>query len=57
MTISLSSTCSFFDFIREVIQKTTTFQIIHWSYSQQFDDIFYKEIAKKYEKYELTFII
>ncbi|HEY6537119.1 MAG TPA: hypothetical protein VIY08_15195 [Candidatus Nitrosocosmicus sp.] len=24
---------------------------------QQFDDIFYKEIAKKYEKYELTFII
>ncbi len=59
MTISLSSTCSLFAFILGVIQKTITFQIVHCGLTlQEFDDIYNKEIAKRYAKHEIkAFII
>ena len=53
MAISYPSICSLYAFIREGIQKTTTFQVIYRPYSTEFDDIYDKEITKRYEKYEL----
>ena len=53
MTIISSSTCSFVAFIREVIHKTTDFQIIYRPSLQEFDDIYNKEIAKRYKKHEI----
>ena len=53
MTNRSPSTCSLFAFIREVIQKTTAFQIIHRLTVQEFDDIYDKEITKKYDKHEI----
>jgi hypothetical protein len=36
------------------MQKATTFQIIHWFNSaQEFDSIYNKKIAKRYDKYEI----
>ena len=33
--------------------KNNTFQIIHRSFGQQFDDIYSKEITKRYDQYEI----
>ncbi len=53
MTISSSLSCSLFAFIQETIQKTTAFQIIYQLTVYEFDDIYDKEIAKKYKKHEI----
>ena len=53
MTLSSSSIYPFFAFIREVIQKTLLFKSFTGFTVQEFDDIYNKEIAKKYEKHEI----
>ncbi len=53
MTISLSSICSFFAFIRWIIQKAITFKSFTGVTVQEFDEIYEKEIAKKYYKHEI----
>jgi hypothetical protein len=53
MTNRSPSTCFLYAFVREVIQKTTAFQIIYGPTVQEFNDIYDKEISNKYPKHEI----
>ena len=54
MTSSFSSTCSLLAFIREVIQKPLLFKSFTVGLTlKEFDNIYDKEIAKRYEKHEI----
>ncbi len=53
MTIIFLINMSFLLLSYDFIHKTKPFQIIYWSFSPTFDDIYNKEIAKRYTNYEL----
>ncbi len=57
MTISSSSTCSLFAFIRELSKKPLLFKSFTGLTVQEFDDIYNKEIAKRYDKHEIQAVI
>ena len=54
MTIDTSISCPFVAFVWQVIQKATTFQIIHRTHSARVRWYLYnKEITKKYHEHEI----
>ena len=53
MTVSLLLISSLLAFIREVIQKSLLFKSFTGPTVQEFDDIYKKEITKRYVKHEI----
>jgi hypothetical protein len=49
----LSSSCSLFAFIRELSKKPILFKSFTGLAVQEFDDIYHKQIVKRYEKHEI----